>query len=170
MDTRRIAEAAQLVAHALTTRGERIAVAESCTGGWIAKSLTDIAGSSAWFDCGWVCYSDTAKSSQLGVDPSVIATHGAVSEQTAAALAAGARTRSGADVALAVSGIAGPGGGSAAKPVGMVCFAWADRDGVRTATQQFVGDRESVRAQAVVVALQGVLRHDLSQDCGITPQ
>lgn len=133
-----------------------MAVAESCTGGWIAKALTDIAGSSVWFECGWVCYSDAAKSSQLGVDPSVIAAHGAVSEQTAAALAAGALARSGADVALAVSGIAGPGGGSAAKPVGTVCFAWADGAGVRTATRHFDGDRESIRAQAAVFALQGV--------------
>lgn len=170
MDTQRIAEAAQLVAHALAARGQRIAVAESCTGGWIAKALTDIAGSSAWFECGWVCYSDAAKSAQLGVDPSVIKTHGAVSEATAAALATGALARSGAEVALAVSGIAGPGGGSAAKPVGTVCFAWADGAGVRTATQQFDGDRESVRAQSVIFALQALLRQNLSQEYGITPQ
>lgn len=170
MDTQRIAEAAQLVAHELMARGHRIAVAESCTGGWIAKAMTDIAGSSAWFACGWVCYSDAAKSSQLGVEPSSISTHGAVSEQTAAALAAGALARSGADIALAVSGIAGPSGGSVTKPVGTVCFAWADGDGVRTATRRFDGDRESVRAQAVVFALQEILRQYLSQGCGITPQ
>src|SRR5690606_23909784 len=125
---------------------------------------------STWFECGWVCYSDAAKSSQLGVDPSVIATHGAVSEQTAAALATGALAQSGADVALAVSGIAGPGGGSTAKPVGTVCFAWADGAGVRTATQHFDGDRESVRARSVIFALQAVMRQNLSHDCGITPQ
>lgn len=156
MDTARISEAAQALAHALTADGRRIAVAESCTGGWIAKALTDIAGSSAWFACGWVCYSNDAKAEQLGVPAATLQAYGAVSEETVATLAVGALERSGADIALAVSGVAGPGGGSEAKPVGTVCFAWADGTGVRTTTQHFAGDRGSIRAQAVVFALAGV--------------
>lgn len=136
----------------------RLATAESCTGGWVAKSLTDVAGSSQWFECGYVTYSNRAKEQQLGVAASVIATFGAVSRPTAEQMAAGALHVSGADVAVAITGIAGPGGGSAAKPVGLVWLALAQRDGSpRAQEHQFRGDRDAVRRAASAAALQLVL-------------
>jgi nicotinamide-nucleotide amidase len=149
------------VGEALLQRGARLATAESCTGGWIAKVLTDIAGSSAWFDRGWVTYSNAAKQQDLGVTEALLASHGAVSEAVVLAMARGALERSGAEFALAVSGVAGPAGGTAAKPVGTVCTAWAWRTeagvGARAERSQFPGDREAIRRQTVVFALEGLL-------------
>lgn len=134
-----------------------LATAESCTGGWAAQVVTSVEGSSAWFDRGFVTYSNAAKQELLGVSPKTLRAHGAVSEQTAREMALGALARSQATVALSITGVAGPGGGTADKPVGTVCFGWA-RDGeARTETQIFSGDRESVRRQSVIRALEGVL-------------
>jgi nicotinamide-nucleotide amidase len=149
---------ARQVGEALRQRGARLVTAESCTGGWVAKEITGIPGSSSWFDMGFVTYSNQAKQALLGVRAQTLQGQGAVSEATVAEMAAGALARSGADVALAISGIAGPGGGTADKPVGLVCFGWVTRTGRRvTASECFPGDREAVRAQAVARALRGVL-------------
>ena len=146
------------VGELLRTNGQRLATAESCTGGWIAQCLTAIAGSSDWFERGFVTYSNEAKREMLGVESDTLVAHGAVSEATAAAMAAGALRHSHADWALAVTGIAGPGGGLPDKPVGTVCFGWACSDGrVETQTVHFAGDRELVRAQTVAHALEGLL-------------
>jgi nicotinamide-nucleotide amidase len=142
----------------LLSRGEWLAVAESCTGGWLAQSVTAIAGSSAWFDRGFVTYSNAAKADMLGVPESTLERHGAVSEATARAMAQGALAHSRADWSVAVTGIAGPGGGTPEKPVGTVCFAWAQRDGgCEALTRRFIGDRAAVREQAVALALNGLL-------------
>lgn len=144
----------------LAAAGLMLATAESCTGGWIAKALTDVAGSSSWFGAGLVTYSNDAKRSLLGVGAQTLEAHGAVSEATVREMAAGALAASGADIAVAVSGIAGPDGGTADKPVGTVWFAWA----VSAATPviwaecvRFDGDRETVRRRSVCHALGGVL-------------
>jgi len=142
----------------LQQRGWLLAAAESCTGGWIAKCCTDIAGSSTWFDRGFVTYSNVAKQEMLSVNAKVIAVEGAVSEATVVAMARGALEYSRADVAVAVSGIAGPGGGRPGKPVGLVWFAWVTRAGApQVKSCQFDGDRDAVRRQAVMEALQGLL-------------
>lgn len=140
----------------LRARGDTLATAESCTGGWIAKVLTDLAGSSDWFAGGIVSYSNDAKSRLLGVAPETIRQTGAVSEATVREMAEGVRARVGADHGLAVSGIAGPGGGTADKPVGTVWIAWADGLGTRARVFHFEGDREAVRVQSVAAALAGV--------------
>ena len=143
----------------LLANGECLATAESCTGGWVAQCVTAIAGSSEWFDCGFVSYSNEAKTEILGVAAETLAAHGAVSEASAAAMALGARRRSRAAWTLAITGIAGPGGGSAGRPVGTVCFAWAGPAGqLDTDTRRFTGDRAAVRAQSVAHALEGVLQ------------
>lgn len=143
---------------ALARDGARLALAESCTGGLVAAAITDVPGSSGWFDRGFVTYSNAAKVDLLGVATATLEREGAVSEATAAEMATGALARSGADCAAAVTGIAGPEGGSAAKPVGTVCFAWIRRGApVRTATLHFPGDRAAVRAASVAAALQGLL-------------
>ena len=139
---------------ALEKRGWRLATAESCTGGWIAKAVTDVAGSSHWFDGGIVSYSNSAKLALLGVPSDVLAAHGALSEETVRAMVEGARSRFAADLAVAVSGVAGPGGGTADKPVGTVHFAWAAPGGVTAARRIFAGSRESVRRQTVALALE----------------
>ncbi len=145
----------------LERRGQVMTTAESCTGGWIAKALTDRAGSSAWFEYGFVTYSNTAKTQLLGVDPTLLEQHGAVSDAVVCAMARGALRRSSADWSVAVSGIAGPGGGSADKPVGTVWLAWGQRfqDGIQLDSQHqvFGGDRDAVRRQTVVMALSGML-------------
>lgn len=145
----------------LKAEGRRIATAESCTGGWIGKALTDIPGSSAWFETGYITYGNRAKSDCLGVPVALIERDGAVSESVVRAMAEGALERSGADIAVAVSGIAGPDGGNEAKPVGTVWFAWAQRRGgrveLRVRLARFDGDREAVRRAAVAEALGGVL-------------
>ncbi|AOV16368.1 damage-inducible protein CinA [Acidihalobacter aeolianus] len=146
------------VGHALAERGMRVVTAESCTGGWVAKRITDVAGSSSWFDVGYVTYSDAAKQRLLGVPEEVFERHGAVSAACVHAMAAGALERGGGDVAVAVSGIAGPGGGSPDKPVGTVWFGFARRGGeVETELCHFEGDRDAVRRAAVDFALGGVL-------------
>ncbi len=136
----------------------KLVTAESCTGGWVAQCLTAIAGSSAWFDRGFVTYSNEAKQEMLGVPPDMLAEHGAVSQPVAVAMAEGALRNSRADWAVAITGIAGPTGGSPQKPVGTVCFAWGCRDGrIVTSTKHFPGSREDVRAQSVEHALSGLI-------------
>lgn len=141
----------------------RVATAESCTGGWIAKALTDVAGSSQWFTEGFVTYSNESKASTLGVPRSVLRKHGAVSEAVARAMAAGALRRTAVNLAVAVTGIAGPDGGVPGKPVGTVWLAWAVRRGrrIHVAVQRkhFRGDREAVRRKTVFAALRGLLAH-----------
>ena len=153
-----LAVLATRVGERLKAAGWMLATAESCTGGWVAKVITDIAGSSAWFDRGFVTYTNAAKRELLGVDSEVIRLHGAVSEATVRAMAAAALERSAARITVAISGIAGPGGSTPDKPVGIVWFAWADGGaGLESAHRLFHGDREAVRRQAVKFALEGVL-------------
>lgn len=143
----------QLKAHGLT-----LATAESCTGGGVAQAITNVAGSSTWFDRGFVTYSNLSKQQMLGVSEATLVSYGAVSEAVVREMVAGAFTNSTAQVALAVSGIAGPHGGTQEKPVGTVWFAWGVRHGlVHVVLHQFNGDRTEVRAQAVRVAMQGVI-------------
>lgn len=142
----------------LKAHGLMLATAESCTGGGVAHAVTEIAGSSAWFERGFVTYANQAKIEMLGVRPETLQQHGAVSEATVREMVAGALRHSPAQVALAVSGIAGPGGGTPEKPVGTVWFAWALRGGaVQVRRHHLPGDRAAVRAQSVRIALQGVL-------------
>jgi len=152
--------AATLVAE-LTASSKAVSTAESCTGGWVAKAITDIPGASVVFHYGIVSYSNGAKESMLGVQIQTLEEKGAVSEEVVEEMAAGALHLSGADIGVAVSGVAGPDGGSKDKPVGMVWFAWAVRDHgkvkIDTSCQQFDGDRDLVRELTVVYALQGVL-------------
>jgi nicotinamide-nucleotide amidase len=167
MDADLIALSEAVGAAALAKNGQRrpatdsrlsIATAESCTGGWVAQVITHTAGSSAWFERGFVTYSNAAKIEMLGVRAATLAEHGAVSEATACEMAAGALAKSTASIALAITGIAGPTGGSKSKPVGTVCFAWCRAgEAAQTETQHFSGDREAIRRQAVVYALQGLL-------------
>lgn len=144
----------------LTAQAKAISTAESCTGGWIAKAITDIPGSSAVFGYGVVSYSNGAKESLLGVQSATLDAHGAVSEAAVREMAEGALRLSGADIGIAVSGIAGPDGGSDEKPVGTVCFGWSRRAGgkvqTETTQQRFDGDRELIRELSVAHALQGV--------------
>lgn len=140
--------------HCLQGSGDRLVTAESCTGGWIAKCITDIAGSSAWLERGFVTYSNEAKQEMLGVGADTLARHGAVSEPVVREMATGALARSRATLAVAVSGIAGPGGGTAAKPVGTVCFGWVQAGRANAETRLFHGDREQVRRQSVEHALR----------------
>ena len=138
---------------------DRLVTAESCTGGWIAKTVTDVAGSSDWFDCGMAAYSYEAKQALLGVSPQTLESQGAVSRETAIEMVSGALVNSGASVAVAVTGIAGPGGGTADKPVGTVWIAWKRRGGYPQAEVfHFEGDRETVRRQTVAAALEGLAR------------
>ena len=145
------------LAHRLVFLQWQLATAESCTGGLIAARCTDLPGSSQWFDRGFVTYSNAAKSEMLGVCPSLIAEHGAVSESVAAAMALGAVYRSNAQASLAVTGIAGPDGGTTDKPVGTVCFAWCVSGRVSCDLHIFSGNREQVRAQTCEHALKGLL-------------
>ena len=140
-------------------KGLRLATAESCTGGWIAQAITAIPGSSDIFDCGWVTYSNQAKQRCLGVDQKILEEFGAVSSQTAIAMAEGALQHSSAGISVSTTGIAGPDGGSAEKPVGTVWFAWAKRVGqTEVELKIFSGDREAIREQAVVHALDGLIQ------------
>jgi nicotinamide-nucleotide amidase len=145
---------AEALGERLRQLGWRLALAESCTGGWLAKLMTDVPGSSDWFDRGFVTYSNQSKREMLGVDEATLTNFGAVSGETARAMVAGALAKSRAELALAITGIAGPGGGSTDKPVGTVWFAWG-RSGAdaRAARERFDGDREAVRRQAVAYAL-----------------
>ena len=153
------AAAAQAVADTLLRRQWMLATAESCTGGMVAAACTDLAGSSAWLERGFVTYSNAAKTQMLDVDAQMIATHGAVSEPVARAMAQGALLHSAAQVALAITGVAGPGGGSEAKPVGTVWFAFAGPWGVHSEVQHFGGDRAAVRQAAALHALLRLNAH-----------
>ena len=158
MDTSTSLPLVTQLAQALTGRGWMMTTAESCTGGLIAGACTELAGSSLWFDRGVVTYSNEAKVDLLGVPAELIAQHGAVSEPVAMAMAQGALARSQAQIAVAVTGVAGPGGGSPDKPVGTVWIAWACHDGLVQAERHvFGGDRAAVRSATVRCALQGVL-------------
>ena len=149
---------AEEVGRALKERRLVLVVAESCTGGGVGEAITRIAGSSAWFDRGFITYSNDAKRELLGVPDETLERHGAVSEETARAMAQGALENSDASLSIAVTGVAGPDGGSAEKPVGLVWFAWAMQEhGVYAERRIFGGDRSAVRAQSVVYALRGVL-------------
>ena len=154
----RLAALAQRLARRLRARGLTLATAESCTGGWLAKVLTDEPGASRWLLAGWVVYSNEAKSRELGVRAATLARHGAVSEATVRELAAQARRRAGTDLAVSISGIAGPGGATPGKPVGTVWFGFARRTGrtvtVEAVRKRFRGDRETVRRRAVGFALR----------------
>ncbi len=153
------AAAVQALADTLLRRQWMLATAESCTGGMVAAACTDLAGSSAWLERGFVTYSNAAKTQMLGVDAQLIATHGAVSEPVARAMAQGALQHSAAQVALAITGVAGPGGGSEAKPVGTVWFAFAGPWGVHSEVQHFGGDRAAVRQAAALHALLRLNAH-----------
>lgn len=140
-------------------RGMMLTTAESCTGGWIGEAVTAVPGSSAWFERGFITYSNAAKCEMLGVRQTTLDQYGAVSPQTAQEMALGALGKSHAQISVSVTGIAGPDGGTETKPVGMVCFAWANKDGlVQQATHYFSGNRETIRRAAVVIALQGILQ------------
>mgnify|MGYP001326018990 CR=1 FL=1 len=157
-ETESIATLAEALVGELSRAGLTVATAESCTGGWVCKALTDIVGSSGVFGYGIVSYSNDAKAELLGVSSETLAAHGAVSETVVREMAMGALARSGADLAVAVSGIAGPDGGTEEKPVGIVWFAWASSEtlGSIVSTSRFIlkGDRETIRSQSVVLALQ----------------
>lgn len=159
-DAVRIGELSQSLVSALAAAGKTVTIAESCTGGWIAKAITDVPGSSAVFAYGVVSYSNGAKESLLGVDNQTLVDNGAVSEPSVREMAEGALNLSGAELSVAVSGIAGPDGGTDEKPVGTVWFAWTSRDGEKITTetdrQCFAGSREEVRAQAVLHAMRGI--------------
>ena len=163
IDSADLQELSSAVATAFSQRGWTLAVAESCTGGLLAASLTNLAGSSQWFERGYVTYSNAAKISCLEVSPLLIEAEGAVSEAVARAMVLGAQLSSGVTAAISITGIAGPGGGTAEKPVGTVCFGWAleradASNQIRTTTAHFLGNRQSVRQQAVLFALRGLLQ------------
>jgi len=142
----------------LCARGWMLATAESCTGGWVGQLITSLPGSSQWYERGFITYANAAKIEMLGVPAETIDEHGAVSEATAAAMAAGALRNSHAQATLAISGIAGPGGGTPQKPVGLVCYGWALEDGtVMSSTCRLDGDREEIRSRAVAAALRGLI-------------
>jgi nicotinamide-nucleotide amidase len=153
-----IIDLATRAGRALQQKGWLLATAESCTGGGVGQAVTEIAGSSEWFECGFIPYSNAAKTELLDVPPALLAQHGAVSEEIAAAMAQGALSNSNAHVTLATTGIAGPGGAVAGKPVGTVCFAWASGDAAHTERTVFAGDRRAVREQTVAHALKGLIR------------
>ena len=156
------------VGQALQCAECRLVTAESCTGGWVGEAVTAIAGSSNWFDRGFITYSNAAKREALGVADTTLKRHGAVSEETAREMAIGALKFSRANIAVAITGVAGPGGGSADKPVGMVCFAWArDNVALQSATQLLGGDRTAVRHQSVSIALRGILALLAKQETAI---
>lgn len=158
MDDQQLYSLAERVGQALKARGLMLATAESCTGGWLAQAVTAVPQSSAWFERGFVTYTGIAKREMLGVDPETLAQYGAVSEQTVREMTRGALQRSHAQVAVSVSGTAGPAGGTPQAPVGTVCFGWGASGGpVQSAVRRFEGDREAVRRQAVAYALECVL-------------
>ena len=152
-----LTDLATQVGHALQQRSWRLATCESITGGSISQAITDIAGSSVWFDCGFATYSNASKTRFLGVPEALLAEHGAVSEAVAAAMVRGALAHSDAQISLSTTGIAGPGGAVPGKPVGTVCFGWAHGSIVHTERLVFTGDRAAVRAQTAEHALQGLL-------------
>ena len=147
------------VAHILQQRGWMLATVESCTGGWVAKCCTDLAGSSAWFERGFVTYSNQSKQDLVAVRAVTLEQFGAVSEQTVIEMAQGALNRSNADISVSISGIAGPDGGTEEKPVGTVWFAWATKIAATAELHHFSGNRDSVRRQAVATALTGITKN-----------
>jgi nicotinamide-nucleotide amidase len=155
---------AKRIGERLQASRQKLVTAESCTGGWTAQVVTSVAGSSEWFERGFVTYSNEAKQESLGVPAEILRKHGAVSEEAAREMALGALRHSKGTVALSITGVAGPAGGSPSKPVGTVCFGWAARGAaggapsVRTETRHFDGDRESVRRQSVIHSLEGVIK------------
>lgn len=158
MDEQTIFHLATKAGTALKSRGLLLTSAESCTGGWVAQAITAVPGSSGWFERGFITYSDLSKYEMLGVSPVILNKHGAVSEQTAREMAKGALKNSPAHISLAVTGIAGPAGGSESKPVGTVCFAWIFKETfTKSKTYFFEGSREAVRCQSVNLALRGIL-------------
>lgn len=153
-----VEELAQVLGEKLTNAGLIATTAESCTGGGVAYAITEISGSSQWFDRGFLTYSNGSKTQMLGVDETLIHEYGAVSEQVVNAMAIGAVQRSDADISVAISGIAGPNGGTEEKPVGTVCMAWYNaHSGHKTETYLFVGNRTEVRTQAIRLALLGLI-------------
>lgn len=155
----KLIDLAEKVGDALKSRKLLLTVAESCTGGGICQAVTDVAGSSEWFDCGFVTYSNSSKSEILNISPSLIAQHGAVSEEIAAAMAQGALANSEAHIALSTTGIAGPGGAVPGKPVGTICFGWLVGGVTHTERKVFTGDRHAIREQTVTYALNRLLRY-----------
>ncbi|MQR02481.1 CinA family protein [Glaciimonas soli] len=153
-----ITDLAEQAGQALHSKSLFLTTAESCTGGGVAQAITEIAGSSKWFDCGFVTYSNASKTDLLEISAALIAEHGVVSEEIAAEMAQGALANSNADVALATTGIAGPDGAVPGKPVGTVCFAWAYEHKTHTERLVFQGDRRAVREQTIIHALQGLLK------------
>lgn len=152
-----ILQCAEQLVQTLKARGTMVATAESCTGGWVAKAITDVAGSSAVFDRGFITYSNDSKMELLAVSPRTIEKHGAVSQNTVEEMAAGALSKSNATLTVAVSGIAGPSGGTEEKPVGTVWLAWAQAGTpVTSRLEHLSGDRDSIRAQATMAALNGI--------------
>ena len=156
--TNDIIDLAAQVGRALQEKGLLLTTAESCTGGGVAQAITEIAGSTGWFDCGFIVYSNASKTEMLDVPAALIAQLGTVSEEVAAAMATGALANSNAHVAISTTGIAGPTGAVPGKPVGTVCFGWAKGDNIHTERLVLSGDRRAVREQTVVHALQGLLR------------
>ena len=151
-------ELAAQLADKLLARGWMVATAESCTGGWVGQLLTALPGSSAWFERGFITYANAAKIEMLGVPEITLETFGAVSEETACAMAQGALAHSHAHASLAITGIAGPSGGTPQKPVGMVCYGWAFTDGTLLSSNcRLTGDREEIRSRAVAAALRGLI-------------
>ncbi|WP_211453255.1 CinA family protein [Collimonas antrihumi] len=156
--TEQITDLAAQVGHALQARNWFLSTAESCTGGGVSQAITEIAGSSEWFDCGFVTYSNASKTELLDIPEAEIAQYGTVSEEIAGAMAEGALANSNADVTVSTTGIAGPGGAVPGKPVGTVCFGWSVGHHTHTERLVFSGDRRAVREQTVIHALQGLLR------------
>ncbi len=147
------------VAHALRQGNKMLTTAESCTGGWVAKCCTDIAGSSTWFERGFVSYSNQSKQDMLGVKTETLSAFGAVSKQTVLEMAQGALKHTNTNISVAISGIAGPDGGSDDKPVGTVWFAWATKNSAKSELHHFSGDRDAIRRQAVATALEGIIKN-----------
>ena len=172
-DKTKISDSKQAIKHLAGEVGERLrqqgllmVSAESCTGGWLGQAITAVAGSSVWYDRGFITYSNFSKNEMLGVSMTTLEKYGAVSEETAQEMAFGAQKNSRAQVSVSITGIAGPTGGNKAKPVGTVCFAWMLKEGpLNSETCFFSGDRESVRRQSVIKALQGML--NLLDECSI---
>tara|TARA_Y100000389_G_scaffold205135_1_gene263801 strand:- start:217 stop:717 length:501 start_codon:yes stop_codon:yes gene_type:complete len=158
---KKIYKLAETLVKELSKNGKIITIAESCTGGWVGKAITDVPKSSKVFGCGVITYANGAKESLLGVKKEILELHGSVSLKSVEEMAKGSLRLSGADIAVAVSGVAGPSGGTKEKPVGTVCFGWAVRDGknelIDTACKHFIGDRDQIREASVAYALQGAL-------------
>ena len=158
IDDQTLHDLAKQVGLALTRQGLMLASAESCTGGWLGQIVTSIPGSSTWYQSGFITYTANSKQKMLGISTKTLKEYGEVSEQMARDMAHGVVTKSGAQVSVSITGIAGPGGGTTKKPVGMVCFAWEMKDNhMRSETRHFSGDREAVRQQSVAVAMQGLI-------------